>query len=91
MAVERKIDGATLPESVQALVKDATEQDEPVVIERAGQVLGVVISERDFALLMARKRALAYLGATVEKLRAKFRDLPEDQAIAEAEHAASRC
>lgn len=88
MAIERKIDGATLPESFQELVEDAAGQDQPVVIERSGQVLGVVISPRDFALLMARKRALVDLGDTVERLRAKFADLPEDEAIAEAERAA---
>ena len=87
MAVERKIDSATLPESFQELVETATEQDQPVVIERAGEVLGVVVSPRDYALLMARKRALADLADTVGRLREKFADLPEDQAIAEAERA----
>lgn len=87
MAVERKIDGATLPESFQEMVEEAAEQDQPVVIERSGEVLGVVISPRDFALLMARKRSLADLGNIVGTLRAKFADLPEDQAIAEAERA----
>jgi PHD/YefM family antitoxin component YafN of YafNO toxin-antitoxin module len=88
MAVERKIDSATLPALFQELVEDAAEQDQPVVIERSGQVLGVVISPRDFALLMSRKQALAALGESVRTLRAKFADVPEDQAIAEAERAA---
>jgi len=88
MAVERKIDGATLPESFQALVADAAEQNQPLMIERSGEVLGVIISPRDFALLTARKRALADLGDIVEQVRAKFADLPEDEAIAEAERAA---
>ncbi len=88
MAVERKIDGATLPESFQEMVEEAAEQGQPVVIERFGQVLGVVISPGDFALLMARKRALAELGDIVEQVRARFADLPEDEAIAEAERAA---
>ena len=87
MAVERKIDGASLPESFQEMVEEAAEQDQPVVIERSGEVLGVVISPRDFALLMARKRALAELGNIVGVLREKFADLPEDQAIAEVERA----
>lgn len=87
VAVERKIDGATLPESFQEMVEEAAEQGQPVVIERSGQVLGVMISPRDFALLMARKRALAELGEIVGTLRAKFADLPEDRAIAEAERA----
>jgi hypothetical protein len=88
MAVERKVDGATLPESFQELVETTAEQDQPVVIERAGKVLGVVVSPRDYALLMARKRALADLADTVSSLREKFADLPEEQAIAEAERAA---
>lgn len=88
MTVERKIDGATLPESFQEIVEEAAERDQPVVIERSGQVLGVVISPRDFALLMARKRALADLGDIIEQMRAKFANLPEDEAIAEAERTA---
>jgi hypothetical protein len=87
VAVERKIDGATLPESFQEMVEEATEQGQPLVIERSGQVLGEVISPRDFALLVARKRALADLSVIVGTLRDKFADLPEDQAIAEAERA----
>jgi PHD/YefM family antitoxin component YafN of YafNO toxin-antitoxin module len=87
MAIERKIDSATLPESFQELVEDAAEQGQPVVIERSGEVLGVVISPQDFALLMARKRALTDLGNTIGALRGKFADLPEDEAIAEAERA----
>lgn len=88
MAAERSIDSETLPVSFQRLVEDASEQDQPVLIERAGEVLGVVISPRDFAWLRARKQALADLGAQVNLLRGKFADLPEDQALAEAERAA---
>lgn len=87
MAIERKVDGATLPESFQELVENAAAQDEPVVIERSGQALGVVISPRDFALLTARKRALADLADIVGTLREKFADMSEDEAIAEAERA----
>lgn len=87
MAVERKIDGATLPVSSQVLVETATEKDQPVVIERVGEVLGVVVGPRHYALLMARKRALADLADTVNRLCEKFADLPEEQAIAEAERA----
>lgn len=88
MAVERKIDGATLPEMIQTLVEDAAEQGQPVMIERAGQVVGVVISPHDFALLTARKQALAALGASVSALRAKFADRSADEAMAEGELAA---
>jgi len=58
------------------------------LIERSGELLEAVISPRDYALLLARKRALADLGDIVETLRGKFDDLPEDVALARAQEAA---
>lgn len=85
-----KVDSATLPESFQATVEDAARRDGSVLIERGGEVVGVVISPRDYALLVSRKRALARLGQIVETLRSRFDDLPEEEAIARAEEAALR-
>src|SRR5258707_12708533 len=85
-----KIDSATLPASFQETIEGATRQDSSVLIERAGKVVGVVISPRDYALLLNRKRALARLGETVETVRGRFDDLPEDVAIALADEASLR-
>lgn len=35
------------------MVEEASEEDQAIVIERSGEVLGVVISPRDFALLVS--------------------------------------
>ena len=83
-----KIDSATLPASLRATIEDAARHDSFVVIERAGQMVGVVVSPRDYALLLQRKQALADLRDIVDAIRTKFADLPEDVAIARAEAAA---
>lgn len=83
-----KIDSAKLPASVQETIAGAARDDAFVLIERAGEVVGVVISPRDYALLLNRKRALADLQDIVETIRTKFEDLPEDAAVARAEEAA---
>jgi hypothetical protein len=88
MATPEKIDSATLPASLRETIEDATRRDSSVLIERAGEVVGVVISPRDYVLLLNRKRALADLGDIVETLRGKFADLPEDVALDRAEEAA---
>lgn len=82
------IDSATLPTPVREMIENAARRDESVPIEQAGKLVGVVISPRDYALLLSRKRALADLGEIVETLRGKFSDLPEDVALARAEEAA---
>jgi hypothetical protein len=82
------IDAATLPAPVRETIENAARRDESVPIEQAGKLMGVVISPRDYALLLSRKRALADLGDIVETLRDKFSDLPEDVALARAEEAA---
>ncbi len=82
------IDSATLPASLRETIEDAARRDSSVLIERAGEVVGVVISPRDYALLLNRKRSLAELGGIVETIRGKFDDLPEDVALAQAEEAA---
>ncbi len=83
-----KIDSATLPTSLQERIEDAARHDSFVLIERAGEVVGVVVSPRDYALLLSRKQALADLREIVETIRTKFADLPEDVALARAEEAA---
>ncbi|HEY7019590.1 MAG TPA: hypothetical protein VH349_00640 [Ktedonobacterales bacterium] len=88
MAAPEKTDSATLPASLRETIEDAARRDSSVLIERAGEVVGVVISPRDYALILNRKRALADLGDIVETLRGKFTDLPEDVALTHAEEAA---
>lgn len=82
------IDSATLPAPLRETIEHAAKHDESVLIERGGKLVGVVISPRDYALLLSRKQALADLGDIVESLRGKFSDLPEDVALARAEEAA---
>jgi hypothetical protein len=82
------IDSATLPASLRETIENAARHDAPVRIERSGELVGVVIGPRDYALLQSRKRALADLGDIVETFRGKFSDLPEDVALARAEEAA---
>ena len=82
------IDSATLPASLRETIENAARHDVSVRIERAGELVGVVIGPRDYALLLNRKRALADLGGIVETLRGKFSDLPEDVALAHADEAA---
>lgn len=82
------IDSAMLPAPLRQTIENATRHDASVLIERAGELVGVVIGPRDYALLLNRKRALADLGDIVETLRGKFGDLPESVALTRAEEAA---
>jgi hypothetical protein len=82
------IDSATLPASLRETIEDATRRHSSVLIELAGEVVGVVISPRDHALLLNRKPALAELGEIVETIRGEFDDLPDDVALARSEEAA---
>jgi hypothetical protein len=80
------IKSATLPASLHETIEDATRRESSVLIELAGEVVGVVISPCDYALLL--NRALAELGEIVETIRGEFDDLPEDVALARSEEAA---
>jgi hypothetical protein len=44
-----KVDSATLPASLRETIEDAARNDSFVLIERAGEVVGVVVSPRDYA------------------------------------------
>lgn len=82
------IDSAKLPAPMRETIENAARNDESVLIERAGKLVGVVISPRDYALLLSRKQALADLGDIVATLRDRFGDLPEDEALDRAQEAA---